>query len=105
MGGEAVDLFRFRIDDVFAITGRGTVVAGIIEQGAVRVGDCLRLIRSDGTEGPVVVCRSVEFADRSGWRPGDPVTVGLVVPDLAGHEAARGDVLAGEAPLAGDGKS
>jgi len=104
MGDEAVDLFRFRIEDVFAITGRGTVVAGFIEQGAVRAGDRLRLIRSDGTEGPVVVCRSVEFVDRSGWRPGDPVTVGLVVPDLAGHDAARGGVLAREVPARGGGE-
>ena len=62
-----------------------------------------RLIRSDGTEGPVVVCRSVGFVDRSGWRRGDPATVGLFVPDLSGHDAARGDMLAGEAPPTQDG--
>jgi translation elongation factor EF-Tu-like GTPase len=105
MGDDAAGRFRFRIEDVFSITGRGTAVAGFIEQGAVRAGDHLRLIRSDGTEGPVVVCRSVEFADRSGWRPGDPVTVGLIVPGLSGHDAARGDVLAGEAPPTLDGRS
>lgn len=105
MGDEGADGFRFKIDDVFAITGRGTAVAGFIEQGAVLAGDRLRLLRSDGTEGPVVVCRSVEFADRPGWRPGDPVTVGLIVPDLSGHDAARGDVLSGEAPPAQDERS
>jgi hypothetical protein len=99
MGDEAADRFLFRIDDVFTITGRGTVVAGFIEQGAVRAGDRLRLVRGDGTEGPIVVCRSVEFVDRSGWRPGDPVTVGLIAPGLSGHDAARGDMLAGEAPF------
>jgi translation elongation factor EF-Tu-like GTPase len=104
MGDEAADRFRFRIDDVFAITGRGTVVAGFIEQGTVRAGDRLRLIRGDGTEGPVVVCRSVEFVDTPGWRQGDPVTVGLIVPDLSGHDAARGDMLAGESPPAQDGR-
>lgn len=66
-GGEPV---RFRIDDVF--TCRGTVVAGFIEGAAVRAGDGLRLIRRDRTEAPVVVCRSVEFVDRSRSRPGDP---------------------------------
>jgi translation elongation factor EF-Tu-like GTPase len=105
MGDEAADRFRFRIGDVFTITGRGTVVAGFIEQGAVRAGDRLRLIRGDGAEGPVAVCRSVEFVDRSGWRPGDPVTVGLIIPDLSGHDAAPGDMLVGEAPSARDGKS
>ena len=104
MGDEQADLFRFRIDGVFAITGRGTAVAGFIEQGAVRAGDRLRLI-SDGTEGAVVVCRSVEFADQPGWRPGDPVTVGLIVPDLPGHDAAHIDMLVGEALQAQDGRS
>jgi elongation factor Tu len=105
MGEDAADLFLFRIDAVFAITGRGTAVSGFIEQGVVRAGDRLRLIRGDGTEGPLVVCRSVEFADRSGWRPGDPVTVGLIVSDLSVHDAGRGDILAGEAPSTWDGKS
>jgi len=36
VGGEAVDQFQFRIDDVFTITSRGMVVSGFIEQGAVR---------------------------------------------------------------------
>jgi translation elongation factor EF-Tu-like GTPase len=105
MGDEAAGRFRFRIDEVFTITSRGTVVAGFIEQGAVRAGDRLRLIRGNGTEGPVVACRSVEFVDRPGWAPGDLVAVGLIVPDLSGHDAARGDMLVGEAPQARDGKS
>jgi translation elongation factor EF-Tu-like GTPase len=98
MGDDAADRFLFRIDAVFTIAGRGTAVSGFIEHDAVRAGDRLRLIRADGTEGPVVVCRSVEFVDRSVWRPGDPVTVGLIVSDLSGHDAGRGDTLAGEAP-------
>jgi translation elongation factor EF-Tu-like GTPase len=70
MGDDAADRFLFRIDDVFTITSRGTAVAGFIERGSVRAGDRLWLIRGDETEGPVVVCRSVESVDRSGWRPG-----------------------------------
>lgn len=95
---EAEDLFRFRIDDVFTITGRGTVVTGSIEQGTVRAGDLLRLIRGHGSGGPAVVCRAVDIPCRAGWRPGDPVRVGLVVPDLAGHDAKRSDVLEGAPP-------
>jgi elongation factor Tu len=88
--------FRFTINDVFTITGRGTVVAGFIEQGVVRVGDRLQLIRGDGTSGPVIACRSVEFVGRIEWRPGDPATVGLIVPDLSQQDVARGDMLAGD---------
>jgi hypothetical protein len=83
MREEAAARFRFKIDDAFTITGRGTAVVGFIEQGAVRVGDRLQLIRSDGNIGPVIACRSVEFVDRTGWRPGDPVTVGLIVAGLS----------------------
>jgi translation elongation factor EF-Tu-like GTPase len=102
MGDDTASRFRFRIDDVFTITSRGTVAAGFIEQGSVRAGDRLQLIRGNGAEGPVVVCRSVEFVDRPGRRLGDPVTVGLILPDLSGYDAARGDVLVGEVPSARD---
>ncbi len=64
----------------------------------VRAGDRLQLIRDDGNTGPVIACRSVEFVDRIGWRPGDPVTVGLIVAGLSEQDAARGDTLLGEAP-------
>ena len=46
MGDEAADPFLFRTDDVFTITGRGTVVAGFTEQGAVRAGDRPRPVRA-----------------------------------------------------------
>lgn len=88
--------FRFTINDVFTITGRGTVVAGFVGQGVVRADDRLQLVRGDGTAGPVIACRSVEFVDRIGWRPGDRATAGLIVPDLSEQDVARGDMLAGD---------
>jgi len=102
MGNDAADRFQFRIDDVFTVASRGIIVAGLIERGSVRAGDRLQLIRGDGTEGPVVACRSVEFVDRPGRRPGDQVTAGLIVPDLSGHDAAYGDMLVGKAPQSPD---
>lgn len=99
------DRFGFRIDAIFTITGRGTAVTGFIEQGAVRAGDRLRFIRGDGAEGPAVVCRAVDIVRKSGWRPGDPVTVGLLVPDLAGLDPARGDMLIGETLPTRDGNN
>lgn len=83
------DRFRFRIDDVFTITGRGTVVAG--SSCRARCGSAIvsGSFAATGPKARVVVCRSVEFAGRSGWWPGDPVTVGLIVPDLSRHDAVR----------------
>ena len=66
----------------------------------MRAGGRLQLIRSDGNVGPVIACRSVGFVDWPGWRPGDPVTVGLIVAGLSEQDAARGDTLLGEAPAA-----
>jgi hypothetical protein len=65
----ATGQFRFRVTDIFAIHGRGTVVAGLIEQGTVRAGDRLRLIRGDASVGPVIRCRSVQYVDKRGWQP------------------------------------
>lgn len=96
MGDETAARFRFRIDHIFTITGRGTAVIGFIEQGVVRTGDRLRLVCGDGAEGPAVVCTSVDVPRKVGWRPGDPVAVGLLVPDLGRHDAVRGDILIGE---------
>lgn len=36
MPEESAARFRFKINDVFTITGRGTAVVGFIEQGVVR---------------------------------------------------------------------
>jgi translation elongation factor EF-Tu-like GTPase len=66
MGDDAADRFLFMIDDVFTITSRGTVAAGFIERGSVRAGDRLQLISGNGTEGPVVVCRSLSSLTGSG---------------------------------------
>ena len=89
MPEESAARFRFKINDVFTITGRGTAVVGFIEQAVVRAGDRLQLIRSDGNVGPVIACRSVGFVDRPGWRPGDPVAVGLIVAGLSELDAVR----------------
>lgn len=40
--------FKMVIDDVFQITGRGTVCTGRIQQGSVKVGDELSLITNKG---------------------------------------------------------
>ncbi|WP_297006104.1 elongation factor Tu [uncultured Corynebacterium sp.] len=47
---ETVDVgapFRFRVDDVFTITGRGRLFTGIVEAGAVAIGAPATVIVSD----------------------------------------------------------
>ncbi len=40
--------FLMPIEDVFTITGRGTVVTGRVERGQVKVGDTVQHSRFDG---------------------------------------------------------
>ena len=42
--------FLMPIEDVFSITGRGTVVTGRVEQGVVKVGDEIEIVGHQGDE-------------------------------------------------------
>ncbi|WP_040811760.1 hypothetical protein [Nocardia concava] len=89
--------FRFRVESVFTLTGRGVrVIVGYIEGGRVSVGDRLQLLRTGGESGASGTCEAVEYVDRVGWRPGEPVTMGLIVPELDETEVGSGDFLIGE---------
>ncbi|WP_327139032.1 hypothetical protein [Nocardia sp. NBC_01327] len=85
--------FRFLVDSVFTITGRGTAVIGVIEAGTVSIGDLLRVIKADGKPGPAATCRAIEGVYRAGRNPGDPAPVGLIVPELQKNDLAPGDLL------------
>ena len=51
------------IEDVFTITGRGTVVTGRIEQGIVKVGDEVEIVGLRDTQ--KTVCTGVEMFNKS----------------------------------------
>ena len=84
---EIAGAFRFEVDDVVEIAGRGTVAIGTVLQGTARVGDAVEVrgtsMRIDAIEAlgrPIVVTHRGE-------------AIGLV---LGGAGAVvRGDVVAG----------
>lgn len=45
--GSAGD-FRFEVEDVFSIAGRGLVVTGIVQGATLKQGDCLTFTGTDG---------------------------------------------------------
>ena len=96
---ESVDhSLRFRVRESFALTGRGTVAAGHVEQGEVQPGDRLLLYR--GTRTSVVVsCAGVSPIRESGWAAGHAVLVGLLLPGLSPSEVAPGDEITTLPPL------
>ena len=84
--------FLMPIEDVFTITGRGTVVTGRIEQGVVNTGDEVEIIGIRDTQ--KTVCTGVEMFRKilDQGQAGD--NVGALLRGTKKEEVARGQVLA-----------
>ncbi len=85
--------FLMPVEDVFSITGRGTVATGRIETGTVHVGDELEIIGL-GADGKKTVCTGVEMFRKilDDGEAGD--NVGLLLRGIDKNEIKRGMVLA-----------
>ena len=85
--------FLMPVEDVFSITGRGTVATGRIETGLVHTGDELQLIGL-GAEGRKTVCTGVEMFRKilDDGQAGD--NVGLLLRGVDKKEIKRGQILA-----------
>jgi len=85
--------FLMPVEDVFSITGRGTVATGRIETGVVHTGDELQIIGL-GSEGRKTVCTGVEMFRKilDDGQAGD--NVGLLLRGVDKKEIKRGQILA-----------
>jgi elongation factor Tu len=85
--------FLMPVEDVFSITGRGTVATGRIETGVVHTGDELQIVGL-GAEGRKTVCTGVEMFRKilDDGEAGD--NVGLLLRGVDKKEIKRGQVLA-----------
>jgi len=83
--------FLMPIEDVFSISGRGTVVTGRVERGVINVGDEVEIVGIRPTQ--KTVCTGVEMfrklLDRG--EPGD--NVGVLLRGIKREEVERGQVL------------
>jgi len=84
--------FLMPIEDVFSITGRGTVVTGKIEQGIVHTGDDLEIIGLKKTQ--KTTCTGVEMFRKllDEGQAGD--NIGALLRGIDKEEVQRGQVLA-----------
>ena len=84
--------FLMPIEDVFSISGRGTVVTGRIEQGVVKVGEELEIVGIKATE--KTVCTGVEMFRKllDSGQAGD--NVGVLLRGTKREDVYRGQVLA-----------
>jgi elongation factor Tu len=80
------------VEDVFSISGRGTVVTGRIERGVIKVGDEIEIVGIRPTQ--KTVCTGVEMFRKllDDGRAGD--NVGILLRGTKREEVERGQVLA-----------
>jgi elongation factor Tu len=84
--------FLMPIEDVFSITGRGTVVTGRIEQGVVRVGDEVEIVGIRDTSKTTVTGVEMFRKLLDEGQAGD--NVGCLLRGTGKDEVERGQVLA-----------
>ena len=84
--------FLMPIEDVFSISGRGTVVTGRIERGVVRIGDEIEVVGIRETS--KTVCTGVEMFRKllDSGEAGD--NIGTLLRGVKRDEVERGQVLA-----------
>jgi elongation factor Tu len=84
--------FLMPIEDVFSITGRGTVVTGRIDQGVVKTGDEVEIVGIRDTRKTVVTGVEMFRKILDEGRAGD--NVGCLLRGIDKDEVERGQVLA-----------
>ena len=84
--------FLMPVEDVFSISGRGTVVTGRIERGIVKVGDEIEIVGITKTQ--KTICTGVEMFRKllDQGQAGD--NVGVLLRGTKREEVERGQVLA-----------
>ncbi|MDA9764843.1 elongation factor Tu [Opitutales bacterium] len=84
--------FLMSIEDVFSITGRGTVVTGRIERGIVTVGDTIEIVGLKDTQSTVVTGVEMFRKLLDQGQAGD--NVGVLLRGIDKEAVQRGQVLA-----------
>ena len=85
--------FMMPVEDVFSITGRGTVATGRVERGQVKVGDVVEIVgfteepKSTTVTGVEMFRKLLDYAEA-----GD--NIGALLRGVAREEIQRGQVLA-----------
>ena len=83
--------FLMPIEDVFSITGRGTVVTGKVEQGVIHVGDDIEIVGIKATQ--KTTCTGVEMFRKllDQGQAGD--NIGALIRGIDKEKVERGQVL------------
>jgi elongation factor Tu len=79
------------IEDVFAITGRGTVVTGRVSTGTIQVGTPVTISTASGPLSSTVT--SIEQYRATSDQASAGQNVGLLLDGISPHDVERGDVV------------
>jgi len=85
--------FQMTVEDVFAIKGRGTVITGRVESGAVSVGATIELHGASGITQTVI--DGIEIFRKTLQRAETGDNVGLLLRNVGKDDVRRGDMLKG----------
>ena len=84
--------FLMSVEDVFSITGRGTVATGRIERGVVKVGEEIEIVGLG--ESKKTICTGVEMFRKELGQGQAGDNVGILIRGIDKDEIQRGHVLA-----------
>ena len=84
--------FLMPVEDVFSITGRGTVATGRVERGTIKVGDSVEIVGIKETK--AVVVTGVEMFRKLLDQAEAGDNIGTLLRGVAREEIVRGQVLA-----------
>ena len=85
--------FAMPVEDVFTITGRGTVATGRVERGIIKVGDAIEIVGL-ADEPRTTVCTGVEMFRKLLDQAEAGDNVGILLRGIQRKEVERGQVLA-----------
>ncbi len=94
--------FLMPVEDVFTITGRGTVVTGKIERGIIKVGEEVEIVGLQDTQ--KTTCTGVEMFRKLLDEGKAGENVGVLIRGIKREEVQRGQVLCKPGTVAARGK-
>ncbi len=92
MAQQANGPFLFAVEDVFSISGRGTIATGKIERGSVKVGDAVDVVGPNGATPTTVAAIEILRKSLTEAKAGD--NVGLLLRGVEKTAVERGSVIA-----------
>ena len=85
--------FLFSIEDIFPITGKGTVVTGHVERGTVKIGDTVQIV---GLNQEILTAEVIGIEMFKSINDGATIgdNPGILLKDITREQVQRGQVLA-----------